>query len=249
MYSDWTTRFFNGLAVEFWIKVAPPPTNAEIGFLREIFRGAELLDLACGAGRYTIPLAAAGYRMTGIDISDDFLSDARKSELPIAWLQEDIRDLDFDRRFDGALCFGNSFGYFDPRETRGFLTSVANALKPGARFVLETSATAESLLPTLQAERWIEVDGITFRSEAIYDTRNSRLDTRYSFTKDGVCETKNAHAWIFTAREIGEMLSAAGLRVDAVYGSAAREPFLVGSPRALFVSTRPLDYNPSVQNE
>jgi SAM-dependent methyltransferase len=238
-HSDWTTTFFNGLAVEFWVTIAPPPSAAEIEFLRSIFGdGGELLDVACGAGRYTIPLAHAGYSMTGADLSDDFLRVARQRAPAIAWHRGDVRELPWRERFDGALCFGNSFGYFPRPETAEFLRGVARTLKPGAAFVLETGATAESLLPTLQLERTIEAGEITFSSVARYDAKQSILEIEYTFAKGDVRETKPARTWIFTAGEVAAMLSAAGLATEDVYASAARDDFILGSPRAIFVARR-----------
>ena len=220
MYSDWTTTFFNGLSVEFWVTVAPPPSDAEIEFLRGVFQGRELLDVACGAGRYTIPLARAGYAMTGVDLSDDFLSVAKERGPNIAWEKRDIRELPWKARFDGALCFGNSFGYFPPDETRAFLGGVARALRPGAAFVLEAPATAESLLPNLQRERRLEAGGIVFSSVNRYDEARKRLDIEYTFEKAGTRETKHAATWVFTIAEVEAMLRAAGMEVENVYKSA-----------------------------
>ena len=248
MYSDWTTTFFSGLSVEFWVTIAPPPGDAEIEFLRSVFQGRELLDVACGAGRYTIPLAEAGYAMTGVDLSDDFLriAGARCAPLPvgtdsvrpIAWEKRDIRDLPWNARFDGALCFGNSFGYFPRAESRELLRGIARSLKNGAAFVLETGATAESLLPALQRERIIEAGEIVFHSASRYETSESRLDIEYTFTKGGEHETKAATTWVFTAGEVSAMLNDAGLTVENVYASLTRDAFVLGSPRAIFVARK-----------
>ena len=237
MYSDWTTTFFGGLAVEFWVNVAPAPDKTEIEFLRSIFgNGSQLLDVACGAGRYTIPLAEAGYSMTGADLSADFLRVAKERAPAIDWQRIDIRELPWKARFDGALCFGNSFGYFPREETRAFLRRVERALKPGSRFVLESGAIAEGLLPNLQRERRIEAADVVFTSRNRYDIKESRLESEYSFEKGDLRETKIASTWIFTSGEVVAMLSDAGFRVEGVYASAAREEFTVGSPRAIFVA-------------
>jgi SAM-dependent methyltransferase len=238
VYSDWTTTFFNGLAVEFWVTVAPPPSASEIEFLRSVFPGNELLDVACGAGRYTIPLFHAGYAMTGVDLSDDFLSVARQREPRIDWHRGDVRALPWRERFDGALCFGNSFGYFPREETRPFLRGLAQTLKPGGAFVIESGATAESLLPALVRERTMQAGEIAFSSVASYDARTSVLEVEYTFAKGDVRETKTASTTIFTAGEVGAMLREAGFAEVEVYASAARDEFVVGAPRAIFVARK-----------
>jgi SAM-dependent methyltransferase len=63
------------------------------------------LDLACGTGNYTVSLAAAGVRLTGVDLSLAMLARARAKGAAVAWCQADVARLPFrDRCFDGALC-------------------------------------------------------------------------------------------------------------------------------------------------
>jgi SAM-dependent methyltransferase len=149
--NNWYQDFFTGTAVDFWMAAAPPP-DEDIAFLRTVFvKGSEILDVGCGAGRHAIPLARAGYRVVGVDISADFLERARRaSDVAIEWHQRDMRDLPWKSRFDGALCFGNSFGYLGRAGTRTSIASIEGALKPGARFVVDTGSIAESILPALQ---------------------------------------------------------------------------------------------------
>ena len=49
-----------------------------------------------------------------------------------------MRDLPWLGEFGGAVCFWSSFGYFDEQGNADFLRAVSNALKPGARFLLDT---------------------------------------------------------------------------------------------------------------
>ncbi len=70
--------------------------------------------------------ALAGFRLssrrgdfflTGVDYSEEFLSEARsnavKKKLTIVYQHREMRDLPWPAQFDGAFCFGNSFGYLD----------------------------------------------------------------------------------------------------------------------------------------
>ena len=75
---DWWKDFFSGSIVEFWRRVMPPETTrAETEFLMRTLQvqpSARLLDVPCGDGRLSLELARRGYRMTGVDISPDFLT-------------------------------------------------------------------------------------------------------------------------------------------------------------------------------
>ena len=227
------------MAVDFWLAVAPAPDD-DIAFLRSVFTGNEILDVACGAGRHAIPLARAGYDVTAVDISSDFLAKGRDAGrgLAIDWREGDMRELPWHGRFDGVLCFGNSFGYLGRDGTRASVAAIARAMKRGARFVLETGAAAESLLPHLQERRWIEAGDILFLSAAAYDVAESRLDVEYTFVRGGERETKTARTSVFTAAELRDLFAAEGLEVEAMYASTARDPYRLGSPRLILVAKR-----------
>jgi SAM-dependent methyltransferase len=237
--TDWHQTFFHDLAVEFWLTAAPSAHN-DLALLTEVFgapEGKHLLDLACGAGRHSIPLARRGYEVTGVDASDEFLQHAKRASdgLDVHYRLGDMRDLPWRAHFDGALCMGNSFGYLDRKEMRKVVAALAGALKPGAALVIESGATAESLLPSIPVRRWIEVAGILLLSEARYDLSDSRLDIDYTFIKGDRRESKTAHTWVYTIGELRDMLSDHGFAIDRLYASPDKEPYRLGSQRLLLV--------------
>ncbi|MCE2504324.1 MAG: class I SAM-dependent methyltransferase [Chlorobi bacterium] len=79
-----------------------------------------VLDIACGPGRHAISLAKRGFDVTAVDLSTTLLhhahSEAQKAEVPIKFLQLDMRSLDFNAKFDLAVQLFSSFGYFDTIE-------------------------------------------------------------------------------------------------------------------------------------
>jgi 2-polyprenyl-3-methyl-5-hydroxy-6-metoxy-1,4-benzoquinol methylase len=79
--------------------------------------GKDVLDLCCGPGRWSIPLAQSGFRVTGVDRTKPFLNraraDARKAQVRIEWVRQDMRDFVRPGAFDVALNMFTSFGYFD----------------------------------------------------------------------------------------------------------------------------------------
>jgi SAM-dependent methyltransferase len=242
--NDWAQDFFHGLAIDFWVAVAPA-ADADLPFLESVFgapAGQAILDVACGAGRHSIPLARRGYGVTGVDLSATCLAEARRRTEAVAqtveWHRGDMRELPWRDRFDGALCFGNSFGYCDREGTRAFVRSLSDAMKPGAAFALESGAMAESLLPNLQTRRWMEVGDILYFSYATYDASASRLDVEYSFIRGGVRETGTAHTWIYTVGDVREMFADAGLIVERLCSSTNGDAFRLGDPRLLLVAKK-----------
>ena len=244
--SNWYETFFQGISLDLWRKaVSPEQTQDEANFLIKTLECApdtRLLDVPCGNGRHSLELAKRGYQMTGMDISEQFIEEARVSSSAagekIEWVLSDMRHIEGEESFDGAFCVGNSFSYLDYSGMQEFLSGVFQALKSGARFIVETGVVAEAILPNLKERIWYQVDDILFAIEHRYQADVSCLDTYYTFVRDGKVETKGAKYWIYTAGEIGRMLGGVGLEVEAMYSSLEYQPFTLGSQRLYVVARK-----------
>lgn len=243
--TSWYETFFSGLSVEFWAHAAPPPSPEELNFLQEqlvIQPGKRVLDIPCGAGRHAVPLAQLGYAVTGLDISTQFLSEARRFAeergVSVDWWLADMRTLAVEEKFDAALCFGNSFGYLSRIDTKHFLKRLWAALRDGARFVLESGTVAESILPNLVRNRWMEAGEILFLSSVDYDVPTSRLISRYVFIRGAERDEKTAEVIVYTVGELLELFGEAGFAVQGLFATPAKGPFHVGAPRLLLVARK-----------
>ena len=243
---DWWKDFFSGLTVEMWRAVSTPEDNrTEAAWIEkqlQVSPPAKLLDVPCGDGRLALELAARGFEMTGVDLSREFLAAARKTAeergLGARFEQRDMRDLAWKAAFDGAFTFGNSFGYLGDQGDGEFLAAVGRALKPGARFVMDTKC-AEMVFPTFNAatQRY-QFGGITTEMQDRYDPARGRVDTKYTFSREGEAETKWASERLYTFRELRIMLESAGFAQVQGFGSLALEPLRIGSPRLYVTATR-----------
>src|SRR3954467_14499360 len=103
--------------------------------------GGELLDVPCGFGRHSVPLARAGYRVTGVDRSAALLEEARRragGERRPKWVAADYRELPFaDASFDAALNLFSSLGYLGDEEDTKALAEIGRVLRPSGRLVIE----------------------------------------------------------------------------------------------------------------
>ena len=241
MYPNWELNFFRDVACDMWrLAVTPAQTQAEVEFLQKTLAASNLLDVPCGNGRHSVELARAGARVTGVDSSVEFLTEARNNSrnLDARWIQADMCDLSWAAEFDGAFCMGNSFGYLDPARAQQFLEAVSRSLKPESRFVLETGMATESILPGLQHSRWYKVGDIYMLSRNQYHPRDARLDIEYTFVRNGKEEMRPSSSYVLTVNEICRMTHQVGLEPQQLLASVAGEPYQLGSQRLLLVTEK-----------
>lgn len=76
--------------------------------------GSPVLEVACGTGRVSIPIARLGFAVTGLDIVPGMLERARsKSDgLPVRWVEGDARTFDLGECFQLIFLTGNAFQAF-----------------------------------------------------------------------------------------------------------------------------------------
>jgi|SaaInlLV_10m_DNA_2_1039722.scaffolds.fasta_scaffold28275_2 ubiquinone/menaquinone biosynthesis C-methylase UbiE len=91
--------------------------EAQLQFLKNhLSKDQKILDLACGYGRLTIPLAQAGYKVEGIDLVPSLIKKAKEltqeENLKIKFKIGDIRDLACkENSFDAVICMWSSFNH------------------------------------------------------------------------------------------------------------------------------------------
>ena len=251
--SNWFEDFFHGVTLDLWRKAIPPEhTRAETEFLIKVLNckpGAHILDVPCGNGRLSFELTRHGYRVTGIDISREFIDEAKSTVTavdpvatapgthlarPVDFILGDMRTIEGEALYDSAFCFGNSFGFMRYADMEEFLNGVARALKTSARFAVNTGMAAESVLPDFEEQSCHEVGDMNIEIKERYNASESCVDSEYIFEHNGEKESRFAKHWIYTAAEIRRMLERAGFKVLGCYGSLELEPFKLGS-RELFV--------------
>jgi SAM-dependent methyltransferase len=107
--------------------------------------GGKVLDVCCGSGRHSIEFAKRGFDVTGFDLSDFLIGQAKKMKselaeknLKLKFLKKDMRKFDFGKSFDVAINIFSSFGYFE-RDEENFkvFKNVHLSLKKYGYFVFD----------------------------------------------------------------------------------------------------------------
>ena len=109
-------QFYNELGFEGMSELKTEErTNKELAYLKGLLRsGQHILDLGCGYGRYTIPLAEMGFEIDGIDLTPSLVSKARsiakEHNLKVSFTIGDMRSLPFpNESYDVIICMWNTF--------------------------------------------------------------------------------------------------------------------------------------------
>ena len=94
-----------------------------------------ILDLACGVGTHAVVWAEQGHVVTGVDLSETFISMARDTclqrKVAVDLFSSDIRNLNYENDFDLVTWIERSF--FD----ESIVESVFRSLRPGGAFIFD----------------------------------------------------------------------------------------------------------------
>lgn len=119
-----------------------------------------IIDLACGTGRVTIPLAKKEYKLIGVDLHKGMLTAAKnkayKLNLKIEWVEQDCTKLNLNRKSNLIYSVGNSFQHFLTNEAQdGLLESINKHLNSDGVFIFGTRfPSVEELLQPSTEEFW-----------------------------------------------------------------------------------------------
>lgn len=209
----------------------------DVRFWQDVARreGGPVLELGCGTGRLTMPVARTGTRVVGVDRSRPMLAYAtrRARRLPVGrrprLVLGDIRHLPFpDRSFSVVMApYGMLQSLTKERDLSQTLTEAARVLRRGAVLGID-------LVPDLPA--WEEyTDKVTFRGhderrgtfvtlrESVRQDRRRRLthfDQEYA-ERRGSQTHRHRFSLVFRTLPLPEMVARverAGFRVTAVLG-------------------------------
>ena len=117
---EWYKSFFGPEYLNIYAHVfGEEESRKQAEFVQKVLRlkeGNEVLDLCCGQGRISIPMALNGIKVTGLDYSNELLSIARskasESGVEINTVEADMRDIPFDSKFDAVINIFTALGYF-----------------------------------------------------------------------------------------------------------------------------------------
>jgi SAM-dependent methyltransferase len=243
---DWAKGFFTGAGLE--VVRDPERENTaglEAEWIQQVLRlrpGDRVLDVPCGSGRIAIQLATAGIRVTGIDRSAPLLREARRRGRDLkaspVYQQGDMRRLDQPPRFEAAINWWGSFGYFSDQENEAVVRGMAAALRPGGRLLIDMPNRE-------QVRRWAlgrhEIDwtGVRIRHDVAWNPKTQRIEGEWLLVHRGRTRRLWSSIRLYTPSQLRELAVRAGLTRVRLFGDWTGAPYTRGSLRCVLLARKP----------
>jgi len=124
----------------------PARIEREWPFLEEVLApgpSRKILDLGCGTGEHSRFLAAHGFEVVGVDVSEAMIAEARREETVETpenprYVVADLARIEaaageIGDGFGGAICIGNTLPHLrEPEDLPAFCRGLRRLLRPGA---------------------------------------------------------------------------------------------------------------------
>lgn len=211
-------------------------------------KNAQILELCCGSGRLTIPLAKEGLNITGVDITASMLAQAElksnAENLTIRFIEADIRILDLPDTYDVIFIPFNSIHHlYKNQDLFNTFRVVQKHLKPDGLFLfdcynpnIQYITEAEKQKTSMAAyttadERKVEIEQ-TMRYES--NTQVNRIEWHY-YINGSFHSIQNLYMRMYFPQELDTYLQWHGFEILHKFGSFDENPFDKDSEKQIFI--------------
>ncbi len=201
-----------------------------------IDKDSQILDLACGKGRHSVYLNSLGYKVTGADLSEESIKEAKKYESETLHFKvHDMRHA-LPNKYDIIFNLFTSFGYFDDDEDNyQTLLAIHNSLAENGLACVDFM-NVDYVIENLIKSETKHIEGIDFHIK--------RYTTKTHICKEISFNDKN-ETFLFTEKvrilrlsDFEEMMQKAGIYLLDVFGDYKLQKFNIKhSPRLLMIFT------------
>jgi SAM-dependent methyltransferase len=187
-------------------------------------QGRNVLELGCGTGRVTIPMAQIGARITGLDNAGPMLEIARRKAaeagVDVTWVEGDMASFSLGQRFGLVTIPFRSFLMLLTTELQAScLASIREHLVDGGRLALNFFNPDPAIVAMSAASEPNDGDVRIYGPLITRSERNLRM--RYVFPD-----------------EMRSLLTDTGFQVEALYGWFDRRPFEGSSDEMVWLARK-----------
>ena len=223
------------------------PCHADwASFLHELWSAdpagvRSVLDLCCGTGLLAGELTARGYRVVGVDASDEMLARARERLGPEATLSRTtLPELAVAGVFDAAVCTFDGLNYLTPDELRLTTAAVAERLRPGGWLVFDLHTDAMMDFTAANPTVAGRAAGNDFVISSVVDPAARTCETTIELThpRQGDPFSEQHRQYFHADGDVRSALAEAGFAVAAVREEYTHEPADASTLRATWTARR-----------
>ena len=197
----------------------------ECDFVQEVFRRFSgtpiktVLDLGCGTGLHDKEFSERGYKITGLDLSEDMIEIAKERNPSVVFLAGDMSNFNLNKKFAAIITMFSAMGYLtENKQIEGFFKSVKNHLTENGLLILDVwnGLGVMNEIPTSR-EKTIEIENlkITRKSFPNLDVKNHLNNVKFNvkvFENGKVIDDydENHKVRFFFPQELGKYMEEAG---------------------------------------
>jgi ubiquinone/menaquinone biosynthesis C-methylase UbiE len=250
---------------KYWAEIADKnQTRQQVQFLKNQLKpDGVILDLACGSGRHSIALTAAGYGIVGLDVSTRLLRIAKQRCREVEVVRGDMRFLPFKpRTFTSAVCMDTSLGYLPTKEDDlQCLIEARKAVAPSGMLIVDVFNRAAlsakykghkagfkwKILPLmlrlksrwlLKLFKWQDYESYLLAGKRTVRSDGELLCDRWVVLDKATDETRvfQHTVWLYDLTGLGGLLDKAGFAVAQQFGGYLNESYGANSSRLILVA-------------
>ncbi len=206
--------------------------------------GEPVLELGCGSGRLTIPLAKQGVQIKGLDLSEAMLNlakeKAEKQNVTLDLVTGDMTDFNLNETFKFIFVPAQSLSHlYTISEIEKCFACVQNHLTEEGRFLIEIFNPSLEILNRNPNKIYPQSNpgNAPVWSKSVYDpaTQINHLELFFQTPK-----TKRETVLTFKMRqffpqEIDALLKYNGFQIEQKFGDYAETKFASNSPKQLII--------------
>lgn len=217
------------------------PARAHVRYYVDLARQAsgDVLELACGTGQLTVPIASTGLPTVGLDLSAPMLTAARQraatANLSVEYVLGDMRNFDLDRKFALIFIARNSLLHLHSTEDLlAAFAAVRRHMAPGGIFAFDVFNPNVRLLARPAGQRFpvFQVETESFGQLSVEETMDYDPATQVGRGRWYISTPGNPDAWVLPLelrnifpQELPLLLAAGGFHLKSRMGDLSQTPF------------------------
>lgn len=244
----WETFYDEHLAHLLLEQTTDDEVQGTIRFLTETLSlntHTRIYDQCCGNGRLSLPLAALGHEVVGVDQAAIYIDEALRAEAPrTTFFAGDACEVVIDPPCDAVINWWTSFGYATRDEDNVRMLRAAYAsLKPGGGFALDflnVPGIIRHFQRDVVTRRELPDGQVVLLRESRLDLRHGRILKRWTyFLPDGRRVSHDTSVGLYMPHQLVALAAAAGFDHIELWGGTDGSDLTPESPRCILTARRP----------